>query len=278
MPLVTSYQMLADAQKNGFAIGAFNVENAEMVRAVCTAAQHKQVDVILQTTSSTLKYLNCDYFVGMAKAAVQEFAIQVALHLDHGISYELACRCIDAGYTSVMIDGSKLSFEENIALTKRVVDYAHPKGVVVEAELGTVGGKEDEIENHNSQYTDPVLAREFVERTGVDSLAIAFGTAHGVYAKKPVLDLHRITEVRSLVELPLVMHGSSGIDAADIRTAVHNGICKVNFATELRSAFSDGVREYMRTDPSVIDPKKYLTLAQQKVTEIVEKRIENISI
>lgn len=276
MALITTKVMLKKAQEGGYAIGAFNVENAEMVKAVCRAAKEEGKAIILQTTSSTLKYLNPSYYYGMVKAAVEEYGIDAALHLDHGNSYELACKCIDAGYTSVMIDGSKLSFEENIELTKKVVEYAHERGVFVEAELGTVGGKEDETESAGDQYTDPQMAKEFVERTEVDSLAIAFGTAHGVYRTKPVLDLERVSLIRQTIDTPLVMHGSSGIDEEDVRTAIKNGICKVNFATELRAAFSDGVREYLKEDEGVIDPKKYLGAAQENVVEVVKARMAQL--
>lgn len=276
MGLITTKVMLKKAQQGGYAIGAFNVENAEMVKAVCCAAKEEGKPVILQTTPSTLKYLDPAYYYGMVKAAVGEYGIDAALHLDHGNSYELVCKCIDSGYTSVMIDGSKLSFEENIALTQKVIEYAHERGVFVEAELGTVGGKEDETENSASQYTDPQMAKEFVERTGVDSLAIAFGTAHGVYHTKPVLDLNRIALIRETIDTPLVMHGSSGIEEADVRTAIKNGICKVNFATELRAAFSDGVGKYLEEDKEVIDPKKYLYVAQKNVIEITKIRIAQL--
>jgi len=269
--------MLKDAQSGGYAIGAFNVENAEMTKAVCLAAKEERKPIILQTTPSTLKYLGSTYFVGMVKAAVEEYGIDAALHLDHGNSYELACECIDSGYTSVMIDGSKLPFEENIKLTNRVVKYAHARGVTVEAELGTVGGKEDETEGEENHYTDPDMALEFEQRTDVDSLAIAFGTAHGVYMVKPVLDLNRIALIRNKVRVPLVMHGSSGIEKEDIVTAIQNGICKVNFATELREAFSKGIRDYMKGDGAVIDPKKYLKQAQDNVTVLVRERIRQIT-
>lgn len=277
MGLIMTKVMLKEAQNGSYAVGAFNIENAEMAKAVCLAAKEERKQIILQTTPSTLKYLGSSYFVGMVRAAVEEHGVGAALHLDHGSSYELACECIDSGYTSVMIDGSKLPFDENIELTKRVVNYAHARGITVEAELGTVGGKEDETEGEGSHYTDPDMALEFVERTDVDSLAIAFGTAHGVYAVKPVLDLDRIALIREKVSVPLVMHGSSGIGREDIVTAIRNGICKVNFATELREAFSNGIRDYMRGDGAVIDPKKYLKQAQDNVTVLVRERIRQIN-
>lgn len=278
MPLVTTKKLFEDARKGHFAIGAFNVENAEMVRAVALAAQKQGAAVILQTTSSTLKYLNPDYFVGLAHAAEREFGVTMALHLDHGNSYQLTRRCIDAGYTSVMIDGSTLPFEENIALSAEVVNYARLFGICVEAELGTVGGKEDETESDGKQYTDPTQAAEFVARTGIDSLAIAFGTAHGFYKAAPVLDLDRILRVAEKTDVPLVMHGGSGLADCDVRQAVANGICKVNFATELRSAFTDGVREYLAAVPDELDPKKYLSAAMKKVEVLVRARMEVIGV
>lgn len=277
MPLVTTNYMLRKAQAEGYAIGAFNIENAEMAQAVCAAAQHTGMPVIMQTTSSTLRYMTPAAFAGMAAAAVKQYGITAALHLDHGDSYELACTCIEAGYTSVMIDGSKLPFEENIALTRRVVDFAHSRGVPVEAELGTVGGKEDDTESKGDQYTDPAQAALFVMHTGVDSLAIGFGTSHGFYKSPPVLDLERVRLVCQQVSVPLVMHGTSGIDAADVQTAIRNGICKVNYATELRGAFTHGVRGCIEKDRDIIDPKKYLSQAREEVTALVEERIKELS-
>lgn len=276
MPLVTTTYMLRQAQAGGYAIGAFNIENAEMAQAVCAAAQQTGMPVIMQTTASTLRYITPAGFVGMAAAAAQQYGVTAALHLDHGDSCQLACACIEAGYTSVMIDGSKLGFEENIALTRQVVDFAHSHGVPVEAELGTVGGKEDDVQSAGDQYTDPAQAAAFVARTGVDSLAIGFGTAHGFYATPPVLDLDRVSLVRRQVAVPLVMHGTSGIAAADVQTAIRGGICKVNYATELREAFTRGVQSYLAGDAQVVDPKKYLAQARANVTELVAQRIQEL--
>lgn len=276
MAFVRSVKLLEDAKRGGYAIGAFNVENAEMVRAVAMAAKEMNAAVIMQTTSSTLKYMGPAYYAGLVKAATEEFGITAALHLDHGSSYELACQCIQSGYTSVMIDGSKLPFEENIALSKKVVEYASLYGIGVEAELGTIGGKEDEVEGEGSDYTDPAMAAEFVERTGVSSLAIAFGTAHGFYSKAPVLDLERILLVGAQISVPMVMHGGSGLKEEDFVQAVKNGISKVNFATELRNAFSNGIKECLREDPDVIDPKKYLTKGIVQVKELVSSRMKTI--
>lgn len=277
MSLVTTNQMLHQAQAGGYAIGAFNIENAEMAHAVCEAAQRTGMPVIMQTTSSTLRYLTPECFVGIASAAAKQYGVTAALHLDHGDSYELACACIEAGYTSVMIDGSKLAFEDNIAITKQVVEFAHARNIAVEAELGTVGGKEDDTESAGDQYTDPAQARLFVERTGVDSLAIGIGTAHGFYKTPPVLDLERVRLVRTQVQAPLVMHGTSGVATDEVQTAIRNGICKVNYATELREAFTQGVRAYLAKDADVIDPKKYLSQARSCVAALVEQRIGELS-
>lgn len=277
MPLVTTSEILRQAQFGGYAIGAFNVENAEMAQAVCSAAQHTKMSVILQTTPSTLRYLPPACFAGIVKAMTEQYNVTAALHLDPGDSYELACTCIEAGYTSVMIDGSKLDFEENIALTQKVVEYAHAQGIPVEAELGTVGGKEDDTESSGDGYTNPQQAASFVKRTGVDSLAIGFGTAHGFYTTPPVLDLKRIRLVRDEVSIPLVMHGTSGISTQDVQTAIRNGICKVNYATELREAFTKGVQAYFAKDATVIDPKKYLSQAKEYVALLVQKRIGDLS-
>ena len=276
MSLVTTYQMLANAQRGGWAVGAFNVENAEMVRAVCAAAQSLKAPVILQTTPSTLRHLDCRYFAGLAASAAAEFGIAVALHLDHGTDYELCRRCIDNGYTSVMIDGSRLPFEENVSLSARVAAYARARGIPVEAELGSVGGKEDDMTEGSGQFTDPEQAAEFVRRTDVDSLAIGFGTAHGFYKTTPALDLHRVALVRERVNIPLVMHGTSGVSETDVRTAVRNGICKVNYATELREAFSSAVRQYLQEEPKTVDPKKYIGAAQRSVTRLVQERIAQL--
>ena len=273
MSLVPTTYLLRKAQAGGYALGAFNIENAEMAQAVCAAAQKTEMPVILQTTSSTLRYMEPSSFAVIAAAAAAQYGVTAALHLDHGDSYELACACIEAGYTSVMIDGSKLPFEENIALTQKVVEFAHAHGVPVEAELGTVGGKEDDTQSAGDEYTDPQQAAEFVQRTQVDSLAIGFGTAHGFYAVPPVLDLERVAMVRACVSVPLVMHGTSGICTADVQTAIANGICKVNYATELREAFTQGVRACFAQNANVIDPKKYLSDARKTVTLLVEQRI-----
>ncbi|MFV0241287.1 MAG: ketose-bisphosphate aldolase [Lacrimispora sphenoides] len=273
MALVTSEQMLLDAQKGGYAVGAFNVENMEMVKAVIAAAKELQAPVMLQTTPSTVKYGTLKTYQALVAAEAEKAGIPVCLHLDHGSSFELAVRAIQAGYTSVMIDGSHEDFEQNVALTKKVTEVAKACGVTVEAELGKVGGKEDDLEAEGDTNTDPAEAREFVERTGVDSLAIAIGTAHGFYADTPVLDKERVSEVRSMVSIPLVLHGASGLRDEDIRECVQRGMCKVNFATELRVAYTDAGKKLIAVNPDMFDPKKLGGVGMEAVKELVKNRI-----
>ena len=271
--LVTTKKMLNDARDGGYAVGAFNAENAEMVWAIVNAAEELKAPVIIQTTSSTLKYFPPAYFANMAKAAAASVSVPVAIHLDHGASFELAKECIDSGYTSVMIDGSALPYEENIRVTQKVRDYADNFGIPVESELGKIGGKEDDTESDEDQYTDPAQAADFVSRTGISSLAVAIGTAHGIYAKKPVLDFNRATLIKKVVSIPLVMHGASGLSDEALREGVEKGMAKINFATELRIAFTDAVKAHMAEHPNDFDPKKYLGTARIAVKELVKSKI-----
>ena len=273
MALVTSKQMLLEAQKGNYAVGAFNVENMEMVMAVVKAAEELKAPVMLQTTPSTVKYAGLSLYLANCKAVAERASVPVAIHLDHGSSFSLAMQALRVGYTSIMIDGSHSVLDENIALTKRVVDACAPSGIPVEAELGKVGGKEDDLDGGNGGYTDPKEAKEFAERTGVDSLAVAIGTAHGVYKGEPKLDLKRLSEIRDLVSIPLVLHGASGLSEEAVKESIKRGICKVNFATELRIAYTKGVREVLNGDSNVFDPKKYGTKAMEYVTAIVKNRM-----
>lgn len=273
MPLVTSEKMLLDAKKGGYAVGAFNVENMEMVKAVIAAAEELHAPVMLQTTPSTVKYASLDMYAAMVTAEAKKAKVPVCLHLDHGNSYELAVAAMEAGYTSVMIDGSHETFEDNIAVTKKVVEVAKAKGIPVEAELGKVGGKEDDLEADADTNTDPQEAKEFVERTGVSSLAIAIGTAHGFYAGTPVLDKVRVSDIKALVETPLVLHGASGLSEEDVKECVARGICKVNFATELRVAYTDAVKKLLEEKPETFDPKKLGVVGMEAVKEIVKSRM-----
>lgn len=274
MPLVTSEKMLLDAQKGGYAVGAFNVENMEMVKAVLAAAEELKAPVMLQTTPSTIKYGTVETYAAIVKAEAEKVSVPVCLHLDHGSSFDLAVKAMKAGYTSVMIDGSHEDFENNIAVTKRVVDVAKAFGIPVEAELGKVGGKEDDLEAEADTNTDPMEAKEFVERTGVSSLAVAIGTAHGFYVGTPVLDKPRVSAIKEVVPVPLVLHGASGLSEEDVRECVERGMCKVNFATELRAAYTDAVKKLLEEKPETFDPKKLGTVGMEAVKEQVMIRME----
>ena len=232
--LVTAKQLMLDAQKGGYAIGAFNVENMEMVQAVVAAAQELKSPVIIQTTPSTLKYASPEMFYANVAAAAKAASVPVVMHLDHGSSFQLAMQAFRAGYTSIMIDGSHSPYEENIAVTKAVVDACHPAGVPVEAELGKVGGKEDDLDGGDGGYTVPAEAADFVAKTGVDSLAVAIGTAHGVYKGVPKLDVDRLSEIRKVVSIPLVLHGTSGVPDDAVRECIRRGICKVTIDRYLK--------------------------------------------
>lgn len=270
---VDTREMLEKAAKGGYAVGAFNAENAEMVWAIIAAAEELSAPVIIQTTSSTLNYLDAAYFAGMTEKAAAKAGAPIALHLDHGSGFEVAKGCMDAGYSAVMIDGSALPYEENVAVTKRVCDYAATLRIPVEAELGVVGGKEDDTVAEANRYTDPAQAADFVARTGVTSLAVSIGTAHGFYAVEPVLDLNRITEIRKLVSVPLVLHGASGVPDGIVREAVTLGMAKVNFATELRAAYTDAVRKTLAENANAYDPKLYGRAARLAVKELVSHKI-----
>ncbi len=274
MSYVTSEKMLLDAQKGKYAVCAFNVENLEMAQAVIAAAEELRSPVMLQTTPSTVKYGTLAGYVGIVKTLAERASVPVALHLDHGKDFDMAVQALREGYSSIMIDGSKEEFEKNIAVTKSVVDVCRPNGIPVEAELGKVGGKEDDMDGgENNGMTVPAEAVEFVERTGISSLAVAIGTAHGVYKGIPKLDKERLAKIRSLVSIPLVLHGASGIPDQDVRDCIALGICKVNVATELRIAFSKGVRRVLEADHEVFDPKKYAAAGRDEVREVTKSKI-----
>lgn len=273
MPLVTSTKMLKDAQKGNYAVGAFNAENMEMVKAIIQAAEELKAPVMIQTTPSTIKYGTLETYFAMVSAEAKKASVPVCLHLDHGSSFELAVQAMKAGYTSVMIDGSHEDFEGNVAVSKKVADVANALGIPVEAELGKVGGKEDDLEADADTNTDPQEAKEFVERTGVTSLAVAIGTAHGFYHGTPVLDKERVSEVKELVSVPLVLHGASGLSEEDVRECVERGMCKVNFATELRAAYTDACKKLLEEKPETFDPKKLGIVGIEAVKEIVKSRM-----
>lgn len=242
--------------------------------AVISAAEEMNSPVIMQTTPSTVKYAGLDYFLANAKVAASRAKVPVVMHLDHGSSFELASEAFRAGYTSIMIDGSHSSFEDNIKISKAVVDMCKSSGIAVEAELGKVGGKEDDLDGGDGGFTDPKEAKLFVEKTGVDSLAVAIGTAHGLYKGEPKLDLDRLSQIKEVVSIPLVLHGGSGIPDSKVQESIKRGICKVNYATELRIAFTKGVTKYLEENKDTIDPKKYNKSGMEEVKQFVKEKIK----
>ena len=269
---------MLDAQKNKYAVGAFNVENMDMVLAVIAAAEETRSPIIMQTTPGTIKYAGIDMYAANIKAAAKRASVPVVCHLDHGNSFALAVQAFHAGYTSIMIDGSKLPFEDNIALTKSVVDVCHAGNIPVEAELGRVGGKEDDLDNSKTAnpYTDPQEAAEFVERTGCDFLAVGIGTAHGVYKGIPQINFDVLAKIGEVVSIPLVLHGTSGVPDDQVIKCVSMGMCKVNYATDLRIAFTHGIKEYMNANPNGFDPKKYGAFGIEEVKRYVVGRMQVI--
>ncbi len=302
MPLVTTKEMFEKSMKEKFAIGAFNINNMEIIQGIVDAAQKQNSPVILQASSGAIKYARIKYLMKMVEAAVEETTIPIAIHLDHGADFETCKMCIDNGFTSVMIDGSKYSFEENVAITKKVVDYAHEHGVVVEAELGQLAGIEDDVNvsESDAKYTDPDQAKEFVERTGCDSLAIAIGTSHGAYKFKGEAKLRMdiLAKVKEKIpNTPIVLHGAStvipelvetcnkyggdipgakGVPDEILHEASISGVSKINVDTDLRLAFTGEIRKSLAENPSAFDPRKYLTPAREKITEVVEHKIKDV--
>ncbi len=288
--------LLHKAQKRRYAVGHFNVNNMEIVQGVVNAAQRLKSPVVLATSEGAISYAGMKYLYALAQIAAQESKIPIALHLDHGRDITVIRQAIRKRYSSVMIDASHETFEQNVLLTKRVVKEAHAKNVGVEAELGTIGGVEDSVSARHILYTDPLLAKEFVERTGCDSLAIAIGTSHGAYkfAGKTKLDLKRLHAIRALVRVPLVLHGASGVSRSvvvmaekygaklkgvqgvadeQIRQAIQRGICKINTDTDLRLAFDAGLRKVVRMQPEDFDPRHMLGAAREMIQKVVEQRI-----
>ena len=303
MALVTTKEMFEKSMKEGFAIGAFNVNNMEIIQGIVNAAAKNNSPVILQASSSAIKYAGINYLVNMVKTASLEYPnLQIALHLDHGADFETCKMCIDAGFTSVMIDGSKYDFEENIRVTKEVVDYAHAHGVVVEAELGKLAGIEDEVNvsESDSSYTDPIQAKEFVERTGCDSLAIAIGTSHGAYKFKGEAKLRFdiLAKIKELIpNTPIVLHGASsvipelvdmcnefggnipgakGVPDEILVEASKSGVSKINVDTDLRLAFTASIRKVFNESPEAFDPRKYLVPARDLIEQTVSHKIVNV--
>ncbi|MDR0875708.1 MAG: class II fructose-1,6-bisphosphate aldolase [Clostridiales Family XIII bacterium] len=302
MPLVTSKAMFERAYKEGYAIGAFNVNNMEIVQGITEAAKEENAPLILQVSAGARKYAKHVYLMKLVEAALEDTGLPICLHLDHGPDFETCKSCIDGGFTSVMIDGSSHSFEDNIALTKQVVEYAHARGVVVEGELGQLAGVEDDVNVESHSYTDPGQVQEFVEKTGVDSLAIAIGTSHGAFkfkpGQKPQLRFDILEDVsRRLPGFPIVLHGASsvipefvaainkyggqmpdaiGIPEDMLREAAKSSVCKINIDSDLRLAMTAAVREHFATHPADFDPRQYLTPARTAIKEMVRRKIVNV--
>ncbi|HAS80303.1 MAG TPA: tagatose-bisphosphate aldolase [Fusobacteriaceae bacterium] len=273
--LISTKQMLLDAQKKGYAVPAFNVHNLETIQTVVEAAVELNSPVIVAATPGTMKYAGEDFFIKLVEICSNKYDIPIAMHLDHHEDSESIKRAIQIGAKSVMIDASHCSFDKNIDEVKKIVDYAHKFDVTVEAELGILGGVEDdlEIDAKDALYTNPSQAREYVEKTGIDSLAIAIGTAHGVYAKEPKLDFERLEEIRKVVDIPLVLHGASGVPADQVKRAIKLGICKVNIATELKMPFAAEVRKILNENLNESDPRKYFTPAKKVMKKVAMDKI-----
>ncbi len=312
MAIVTAKEMFKKAYEGGYAVGAFNINNMEIIQAITEAAAEEKSPVILQVSAGARKYAKHAYLMALAKAAVEDTGIDLALHLDHGADFEICKSCIDGGFSSVMIDGSHHSFEDNIALTKKVVEYAHANGVVVEGELGVLAGVEDEVSAEHSSYTKPEEVEEFVTRTGVDSLAISIGTSHGAYKFTPAqctlspegillpppLRFDILAEIeKRLPGFPIVLHGASsvsqehvkeinslggalpnaiGIPEEQLRQAASMAVCKINIDSDIRLALTAGIRRVMANDPSVFDPRTYLTVARKEVKAMVKHKIVDV--
>ncbi|MDU7439400.1 MAG: tagatose bisphosphate family class II aldolase [Clostridium sp.] len=274
--ILSTREMLLKAQKEGYAVPAFNIHNLETLQVVAETAMEMRSPVIIAGTPSTIEdYAGPDYIKAMAEVASNKYNIPIAIHLDHFENVEAIKKDIDIGFRSCMIDASKYEFEKNIEIVKDVVEYAHKFDAVVEAELGKLGGREDDIEvdAKDAMYTNPDDALEFVNRTGVDSLAIAIGTAHGLYKGEPKLDFERLKEIREKVNVPLVLHGASDVPDELVEKAISLGICKVNIATDLKVPFSDAVKEYFKENPKSNDPRKYVTPGNEDMKKIVEHKI-----
>ncbi len=304
MALVTSKEMFKKAYEGGYAIGAFNVNNMEIVQGITEAAKEVNAPLILQVSAGARKYANHTYLMKLVEAAIIETNLPICLHLDHGDTFELCKSCIDGGFTSVMIDGSHHSFQENIELTKKVVDYAHARGVVVEAELGRLAGIEDavDVSDADAAYTNPAEVEEFVTKTGVDSLAIAIGTSHGAFkfkpGQKPQLRFDILEEIeKRLPQFPIVLHGASsvipefvdminnnggkmpdaiGIPEDMLRMAASKAVCKINIDSDLRLAMTGSIRKYFAENPSHFDPRQYLKPARESIKELVKNKLVNV--
>jgi len=274
--LVNTKEMLLQAQKKGYAVPAFNIHNLETIQVVVEAANDLRSPVILAATPGTFTYGGRDYLQAIASRAAKKYDIPIALHLDHHEEFAGIKASIDLGTKSVMIDASYKPYEENVQLVKEVVSYAHANEATVEAELGRLSGQEDDliVDEADAFYTDPEMAKDYVEKTNIDSLAVAIGTAHGLYKAEPKLDIKRLREIRKLVAIPLVLHGASGISVDVVRECIENGICKVNIATELKQPFSSVLRKYLIENPEADDPRKYMQPAKEAMKKVVSKKIK----
>jgi len=275
MTLVSSTPLLVEAREKGYAVPAFNVHTLEMLQAVVEAAEESGSPLILQTTTGTVKHLGADYIAAAAQTAAAKSRVPIALHLDHCQDFSLILQCIRAGYTSVMIDQSMHAFETNVNMTRKVVEIARALNVNVEAELGKVGGVEDDIqvEDHMASLADPEECRQFVELTGVPTLAPAIGTAHGIYKGEPRIDFDRIAEIAAKTDVPLVLHGGSGIPDSQLRRCISLGMAKVNVATELKNAFTISLQKFFSERPDEWDPRSYMTAAKAAVKRLAMEKI-----
>ena len=273
MPYVNTRKMLLKAQSEGYAIGAFNIENMEFVQAAIEAAEEMESPIILATSVNTLKYASSNIFSSMVKSTCENSEIPVALHLDYGESYQDVIGVIKSGYLSAMIDGSKLTYLENVELTAKVTALCGNFDITVEGELGAIGGKPGDLRVEELMYTDPETANDFVRNTKVDSLAVAVGTAHGKYKSTPKLDINRLDQIRKKVDVPLVLHGASGLNDNQIRSCIKNGICKINIATELRCIWTQAIKKSYAETPDIYDPKNAAGEARKAVKELIKKKI-----
>jgi fructose-bisphosphate aldolase, class II len=275
MPLVTSRDMFRMAMEQGFAVGAFNVNNMEAVQAITEAAEEERSPVIVQVSQGAIRYAGLAYAAGLVKIAAEQVSVPVVLHLDHGTDFDQNVLCLRAGFTSLMYDGSKEPYEENVATTRRIAEIAHIAGIPIEAELGKVLQSADHVtpEEVRAAMTDPDQAKDFVDRTGADSLAVAVGSVHAMESAEAELDVERIAAIHKAVGIPLVLHGSSGVKSDSIVAAIENGVCKVNVATYLNQAFVQGMREMIAKYPEDPDYRKHLKLAREYVKERVREKI-----
>jgi fructose-bisphosphate aldolase class II len=275
MALVSMIGLLEKAQNEHYAVGAFNCNNMEIVQAIVAAAEAENAPVIIQASQGAIKYAGIEYIAALTKLAVEKASVPIALHLDHGTSFAQVMQCARNGFSSVMIDGSKHSLEDNIVLTNKVIEAVRPLGISVEGELGKIGGTEDDItvSDREALFTDPAEAEYFVQATKVDALAIAIGTAHGQYIGIPKLDFERLTKIRERISTPIVLHGSSGVPDDALREAISRGVCKVNIDTNIREAFVWAARQVLERNSKEIDPRKMLGPAREAATTIIREKI-----